>query len=209
VKDIDTDTEAKGQGAAEGVSTAYEAVGKLLSTTRTRRGLDVADVARVLRISQKYLEALEEGRHKDLPGTAYAIGFVRSYAEHLSLDGEEVVRRYKDEAQEFGGKSDLTFPKPIPDGGVPGAAVLGLGVVLAAVAYGVWYYNSNNDGVAVVRVEAVPEELAVAKEEAPAVAISTGQRGCSRRRSGGRGSGCCRRSAQSRGRGHRTCCSTC
>jgi len=164
----DTDSEAKGPGAAEGVSAAHEAVGKLLSTTRTSRGLDVADVARVLRISQKYLEALEEGRNEDLPGTAYAIGFVRSYAEHLNLDGEEIVRRYKDEAQALGGKTDLIFPKPIPDGGVPGAAVLGLGVVLAAVAYGVWYYNSNNDGVAVVRVEAVPEELAVVKDEAPA-----------------------------------------
>lgn len=168
----DTDTEAKGPGAAEGATTAHEAVGKLLKDTRTSRGLDVADVARVLRISQKYLEALEEGRNEDLPGTAYAIGFVRSYAEHLNLDGEEIVRRYKDEAQELGGKTDLIFPKPIPDGGVPGAAVLGLGVVLAAVAYGVWYYNSNNDGVAVVRVEAVPEELAVAKKEAPVEAVA-------------------------------------
>ena len=162
-----TDTDTKGPDA----NTAQEAVGMLLATTRKARGLDVADVARVLRISQKYLEALEDGRNEDLPGTAYAIGFVRSYGEHLNLDGEEIVRRYKDEAEGLGGKSDLIFPKPIPDGGVPGGAVLGLGVLLAAVAYGVWYYNSNNDAVSIVRVEAVPEDLAVAQVTEPAAVV--------------------------------------
>lgn len=164
-----TDSNSKAQGPD--ANTAQEAVGKLLSTTRASRGLDVADVARVLRISQKYLEALEEGRNEDLPGTAYAIGFVRSYGEHLNLDGEEIVRRYKDEAEGLSGKSDLVFPKPIPDGGVPGAAVLGLGVMLAAVAYGVWYYNSNNDAVSIVRVEPVPEDLAVAKVTKPVAKV--------------------------------------
>lgn len=38
-------------------SEAQEAVGKLLRETREQAGLDVADVARVLRISQRYLEA--------------------------------------------------------------------------------------------------------------------------------------------------------
>ena len=163
----ETDSKANGPDANPGANTAQETVGMLLGTTRTARGLDVADVARVLRISQKYLEALEDGRNEDLPGTAYAIGFVRSYAEHLNLDGEEIVRRYKGEAEGLNGKSDLIFPKPIPDGGVPGGAVLGLGVMLAAVAYGVWYYNSNNDAVSIVRVEPVPEDLAVAKTPAP------------------------------------------
>ncbi len=137
-------------------------VGALLRETRQKAGLDVADVARVLRISQKYLEALEDGRNADLPGTPYAIGFVRSYAEHLHLDGEEIVRRYKDEAEGLAGRTDLVFPKPIPDGGVPGAAVLGLGVIAAAVVYGIWYWNSNNDTVEVARVDPVPEHLAAA-----------------------------------------------
>lgn len=152
-------------------SAVQTAVGALLRENRERAGLDIADVARVLRISQKYLEALEDGRNADLPGTPYAIGFVRSYAEHLHLDGEEIVRRYKDEAEGLASRTDLVFPKPIPDGGVPGAAVLGLGVIVAAVAYGVWYWNSNKDDVEVARVEAVPEHIAATPEPtAPAVA---------------------------------------
>ena len=149
---------------AEDATEAQEAVGKLLSDARKSQGLEVADVARVLRISQKYLEAIEDGRNSDLPGTAYAIGFVRSYAEHLNLDGMEIVRRYKDEDKALADKTQLSFPKPIPEGGVPGAAVLGLGVVIALVAYGVWYYNSNSDDVVMTRIDPVPEDMAAAPE---------------------------------------------
>lgn len=152
---------------APGNSSASDTtVGGLLRGHRERAGLSIADVSRVLRISQKYLEALEDGRNADLPGLPYAIGFVRSYADHLHLDSGEIVRRYKDEAEGLSGKSDLVFPKPIPDGGVPGAAVLGLGVIVAAVAYGVWYWQTNKDEVDIARVEAVPEHLAAKIEDA-------------------------------------------
>lgn len=141
-----------------------QGVGQLLRETRNKAGLEIVEVARVLRISQRYLEALEEGRDAELPGSTYAIGFVRSYSEYLKLDGEEIVRRYKAEAKGNGVKSVLIFPKPIPDSGVPGAAVLGLGIIVAAVAYGVWYWNSNADDVMVMRVEPVPEQLLVPAE---------------------------------------------
>lgn len=143
-------------------------MGGLLRETRKRAGVGIADVARALRISQKYLEALEEDRHADLPGAAYAIGFVRSYGEHLHLDGEEVVRRYKVEAAGLNGKKDLVFPKPMSDSGVPGGAVLGLGVIFAALAYGMWFWNSTGDGVDAARVESVPEYMASVTDKASA-----------------------------------------
>jgi len=156
-------------------SAAPATVGGLLRQSREGAGLNVADVARALRISQKYLDALEDGRHADLPGTAYAIGFVRSYAEHLHLDSDEIVRRYKDEAAGIGNKNDLVFPKPIADGGVPGGAVLGLGVMVAAVAYGVWYWNSTNTEMEIARVEVVPEHMAVQEQVAPKTVVDTPQ----------------------------------
>jgi len=157
-----TDSQSTPSNAAD--SAAPTAVGALLRQSREGAGLNIADAARALRISQKYLEALEDGRHTDLPGAAYAIGFVRSYAEHLHLDSDEIVRRYKDEAAGVGNRNDLVFPKPIVDGGVPGGAVLGLGVMVAAVAYGVWYWNSTNTEVEIARVEVVPEHMAVQKQ---------------------------------------------
>lgn len=162
-----TDSQSTPSNAAPD-SAAQSAVGALLRQSREGTGLNIADVARALRISQKYLEALEDGRHEDLPGIPYAIGFVRSYAEHLHLDGNEIVRRYKDEAAGLDGKNDLVFPKPIADGGVPGGAVLGVGVMVAAVAYGVWYWNSNQGDVEIARVETVPEYMAVEEQTATA-----------------------------------------
>lgn len=165
VSDTQTTSATDAQDPSTSTATPQNAVGTLLRENRRRAGLDIADVARVLRISQKYLQALEEGRCADLPGMPYAIGFVRSYAEHLHLDGEEIVRRYKVEAAGAADQTDLVFPKPIPDGGVPGAAVLGLGVIFAAVAYGVWYWNTTSDEAEIARVEPVPGHMAAPAPE--------------------------------------------
>jgi len=73
-------------------------VGALLKASRLRIGDDLRFVAETLHIRFIYLEAIEAGRYDDLPGVAYAIGFIRSYADYLGLDSDEVVRRYKAES---------------------------------------------------------------------------------------------------------------
>ena len=72
-------------------------VGALLQASRQRLGEELVDVASMLRIRLPYLVAIEAGRHQELPGATYAVGFIRAYAEHLGLDSEEVVRRFKAE----------------------------------------------------------------------------------------------------------------
>lgn len=163
MNNADTKSNADENASAE----TQQAVGQLLREAREQAGLEIAEVARVLRISKRYLVALEDGRDEDLPGATYAIGFARSYAEHLKLDGGEVVRRYKAHAEGTSVQTDLTFPKPIPDSGVPGAAVLGLGVIVAGIAYGAWYWKSNNNDISVARVDPVPEHMAAPSEQAP------------------------------------------
>ena len=47
--------------------------------------------------------------------TAIAVGFIRAYADHLGLDSEEVVRRFKDEFSVEGkSKTQLSFLCPLP-----------------------------------------------------------------------------------------------
>ena len=65
-------------------------VGELMRLTRERLGHELQSVANQLRIRLSYLEAIEEGRFRDLPGTTYAVGFVRSYADYLGLDGADI-----------------------------------------------------------------------------------------------------------------------
>ena len=74
-----------------------EAVGALLRKTRLAKNQDLRDIASYLCIRYQYLEALEEGRYKELPGEAYANGFIRSYASYLGLNPADIITRYKQE----------------------------------------------------------------------------------------------------------------
>ena len=44
-----------------------------------------------------HLKAIEDSRFQELPGPTYAVGFVRTYGSYLGLDGEDVVRRFREE----------------------------------------------------------------------------------------------------------------
>ncbi len=83
-----------------------------LRAARERLGLSLDDVVLALRIRTPHIEALEEGRISLLPGNAYALAFVRTYATALGLDAEEMVRRFRTEAAEFGQQTELVFPVP-------------------------------------------------------------------------------------------------
>ncbi|HTH18341.1 MAG TPA: RodZ domain-containing protein [Magnetospirillum sp.] len=144
---------------AQGAPTV--AVGQTLKTARELMGKDIGEVAEHLRIRQPFLQALEDGRHKDLPGGTYAIGFLRTYAEFLGLDGEEMVRRFRAEAAgELDARSELVFPSPVSEGRIPGGAVLFMGVIFAGLAYGGWYFLSSRSSTVAEMVPPLPDRLA-------------------------------------------------
>jgi hypothetical protein len=69
-------------------------IGSSLRDSRMRQKLDVTDVERDTRIRARYLIALEEERFEDLPGSAYAKGFLRTYANYLGLDAQRFIDEY-------------------------------------------------------------------------------------------------------------------
>jgi len=141
-------------------------VGADLSAARLRLGWSLEAVAGALRIRLPFLAALEEGRIADLPGNAYAIGFLRSYAGTLGLDPDELTRRFRAEAADVNRLTELTFPAPVPSRGVPAGAVVLLGVVLAIGAYVGWYRLSGNGRLPPEVVPPVPARLAPLAERA-------------------------------------------
>jgi cytoskeleton protein RodZ len=86
-----------------------ESVGQDLRKAREKRGEDLEHISRLLKIRRDYLALLEEGAADSLPGRAYAIGFVRSYATYLGLDGNEYVERLK---AEIAGRGENREPQP-------------------------------------------------------------------------------------------------
>jgi cytoskeleton protein RodZ len=137
-----------------------------LRAARERLGWTIEDVSAALRIRLPHLEALEEGRIDLLPGNAYAVGFLRTYARALGLDPDEIARRFKAEASEVNRRTELVFPAPMPQRGVPAGAVILLGVVLAIGAYAGWYRLSGEGKLPPETVAPVPERLATLAEQA-------------------------------------------
>jgi cytoskeleton protein RodZ len=131
-------------GAADYVIDMNAPVGRILAQAREVAGYSLYDVAATLRIRHGLLQAIEDGRHQDLPGPVYAIGFVRTYAEFLGFNGDQMVARFKRESTTGEKKPDLVFPAPVPEGSrVPGGAILMIAVLIGGLAYAGWYYLSS------------------------------------------------------------------
>ncbi|WP_425406703.1 RodZ domain-containing protein [Hwanghaeella sp.] len=134
-------------------------VGEILSEARIARDMDYSDVAAQLRIRRAYIEAIEDGRLGDLPGSTYAIGFVRTYAELMDLDVPKIVSKFKQEAAEFEDRTQLVFPEPMPGSRGPTASVIMIAVLMLIGAYGGWIYVSNKDRDTLELVPPLPEAL--------------------------------------------------
>ena len=77
---------------------AYDGIGADIRAARTRNGQNLVDVANVLRIRIEFLEALEQGRFTELPAPVYAVGFIRTYAVSVGIDGDDAIKQFKSEA---------------------------------------------------------------------------------------------------------------
>jgi cytoskeleton protein RodZ len=66
-------------------------IGETLRRERIRRNLDLDQISRELKISSRFLEAIEAERFDRLPAGVFAKSFVRQYAGLLELDGEELA----------------------------------------------------------------------------------------------------------------------
>jgi cytoskeleton protein RodZ len=153
-------------------------VGEELREARNALGVSLEDAATQLRINKRYLQALEEGRVKDLPGAAYAVGFVRSYATALGLDPDEAVRRFRDVSGTAVTKSgELVFPEPVPSRGIPTGILAAIGVAIALAGYIAWYQWSGRGARVVDSVPPLPPRLervaeAPATREAPTATVA-------------------------------------
>ncbi|WP_120010131.1 helix-turn-helix domain-containing protein [Teichococcus vastitatis] len=145
--------------SAQAPSTEAVRVGDDLRQARLALGTGLDELSARLRIHRRYLEALEEGRWRELPGAAYGAGFIRSYAQAVGIDAADAVRRYRDMVGPQGRGRDLVFPEPVPDRGVPSGALILLGLVVALGGYGAWHSWSGSSARTVDEVASLPPAL--------------------------------------------------
>jgi cytoskeleton protein RodZ len=111
-------------------------LGELLRSTRLARDEELSHAAAWLKIRPAYLAALEGGDLAAMPGPVYATGFLRSYADHLGLDGAELTAPLKAATVAGSTTSALVRPRPrrLPDPASLAAALILMGA--AAAGYG-------------------------------------------------------------------------
>lgn len=150
---------------------AGSAIGSRLKAAREEKGVSLDDIAMRTRIPTRHLKAIEDGEWDTLPAATYTVGFARSYANAVGLNGIEIGAAVR---AELGGREaapaapiyEPADPARVP----PKALVVTAGViaVVLAVGYGIWRSASFDD-------PGAPEIAAVApaqRQAAPTVAAA-------------------------------------
>jgi cytoskeleton protein RodZ len=97
-------------------------IGPVLEKARKERGLTLEEVEHATKIRKRYLVSLEREDYGVLPDAVYAQGFLKTYANYLGLDGEELARELKDRRRprreravtyDYGKSRTSEFDKPL------------------------------------------------------------------------------------------------
>ena len=120
-------------------------VGKLCLDARLNKGLTQEQAGSLLKVRVKIIKDFENGDHIDLPGLAYKVGFVRSYARLLDLDGDLLVKEFKESLELNSFKEEYKFltPELNKNNFIPIGAVVS--VFIAILSYTGWYYSDRSD----------------------------------------------------------------
>src|ERR671913_414684 len=71
-------------------------IGERLRQAREAKGVSLDELASQTRIPIRHLQHIEREEWDALPAITYCIGFVRSYANTVGLDGAELGRELRD-----------------------------------------------------------------------------------------------------------------
>jgi len=126
-------------------------VGERLRRAREARGLSLEDVATQTRIPIRHLRSIEDSVWDDLPAVTYTVGFGRSYANAVGLDGAEIGRELREELGDGarGPQASPTVYAPPDPARVPSRALAwaaGLLLVVLVAAYLIWRSQLGDGG---------------------------------------------------------------
>lgn len=76
--------------------------GEQLRLAREARGISLREISEQTRISTRYLEAIERGDLKRLPGGIFNRSFIKAYAKYIGYDEKEALDAYTHTAREMG-----------------------------------------------------------------------------------------------------------
>lgn len=156
-------------------------IGERLRAAREAKKMSLADVASKTRIPIRHLQHIEDGQWDALPAPTYSVGFARSYANTVGLNGNEIGAELR---EQIGSprptyETPTSYYEPADPARVPPrslAMVAGGIALLLIVAYLIWRSMSVDS---VDPADAVAEPTPVAapaqpQMQAPQAAPATG-----------------------------------
>jgi transcriptional regulator with XRE-family HTH domain len=152
-------------------------IGERLRVAREDKGMSLEDVARQTRIPIRHLEHIERGEWDALPAITYSVGFARSYANVVGLDGPAIGAELREQlgGQPRGQTSVPAYYEPADPARVPprSLAIMALLIGLLLVGgYLFWRSRAVDDPAveetAIVDAPAAPRPAGPAPAAAPA-----------------------------------------
>jgi hypothetical protein len=134
---VDLDQQPK--KTVERLQPAEESVGALFKKARTSIGEELKETAQELRISERYLKAIEENNFDALPERVYTLGFVRTYAKHLGLSQDAMIVKFKECIDLTTKNPKLEFPAPVPASNIPKGSMAAVAFAMALFVGIIWY----------------------------------------------------------------------
>ena len=72
-----------------------ESLGKYLKRERELRNISLREVAKITKVRENLLRAIEEDQYHLLPSTTYVKGFLLAYVKYIGLDPNDIILRYE------------------------------------------------------------------------------------------------------------------
>ncbi|WP_138493914.1 helix-turn-helix domain-containing protein [Paenibacillus pinistramenti] len=130
-------------------------LGQQLREARMARGLSLDDVQEMTKIRKRYLEAIEAGDYKVLPGSFYVRAFIKTYAEAVGVNADDLLTEHQSNVPSADPEPVMEpvlqrrRTKPASEGNskwLPTLLMWSFLVVIVAVIYLVVINNNKGDG---------------------------------------------------------------
>jgi cytoskeleton protein RodZ len=128
-----------------------ENFGSYLKHERELRGVSLEEISGATKIHIRFLQALEENKFNELPGEVFIKGYIRSYANIIGYDVEEVLNIYKDCVDNNIEKSSDSVISSNTSAKTFVSFVL-IGLIVLALIFGVRFLISSKNNPPVINV---------------------------------------------------------
>jgi cytoskeleton protein RodZ len=128
------------------VETGGQTVGERLKAERTKKKLNLEDIAAQTRIPLRHLESVEQSAWDRLPAPTYTVGFAKAYAGAIGLDRAEIGEQIREElgGHRYAVSSPEVFEPADPARSMPRGLVIGAVVAVIALVLVLSWLNERS-----------------------------------------------------------------